>query len=61
MRCARPGLIAMLLLLAGGPLRAELTVPWKYHWRDIFGQCLSDCDNKTYRCPCQIWTVPMPK
>ncbi len=52
--------VLMLAGLASGA-RATTAVPWKYHWRDISGNCMDDCNNDTYRCPCWRWTVPMPR
>lgn len=54
-------IVVLALSSVTATARGTTAVPWDYQWRDIMGHCLDACDNSTYRCPCRIWYVPMPR
>ena len=33
--------------------------PFHYHWRDIAGNCVADCNNRIYKCPCFHFNMPL--
>jgi len=53
-------LLAGFIVLLAAPAGATMAVPWQYYWRDIANRCADSCDNHTYKCPCQHWTVEVP-
>lgn len=52
-------IIVPLLLVASAPaMRGTTTDPFHYHWKDIGGNCMDDCNNNIYRCPCIHVNMP---
>jgi hypothetical protein len=53
-------LIVPLLLVAAVPTLSGVPAdPFHYHWRDIAGNCMDDCNNRIYKCPCFHFNLPL--
>jgi hypothetical protein len=44
--------------LTAAAARGATAHPFHYHWKDIGGNCVSDCNNDVYRCPCIHVNMP---
>ena len=47
-----------LFVLIPTAMRGATTDPFHYHWKDIGGNCMDDCNNNVYRCPCIHVNMP---
>lgn len=50
--------VSVLLVATATAVRGVPSDPFHYHWRDIGGNCVEDCNNYIYKCPCIHVNIP---
>jgi hypothetical protein len=51
-------IVPLLLVATAQAMRGTTAGPFHYHWRDIGGNCVDDCNYNIYKCPCIHVNLP---